>query len=192
MSFKKADKQAQVLNNNISQINLHDLGQYFLYDVIEETSSKEFCTFLMKANHINKDVTLFINSPGGYCSDGFAMIDMIEASRINVQTRAVGQICSMGFLLFITGQKGQRILAPNTQVMSHTFSGGVWGNSHDLLAKQDDFEQLYKRMVKHYEKHTNCTKKQIKELFLGKTDLYLTPKECLKYGIADVIAKPWS
>lgn len=178
-------------NKTISNLNLIDLGQYLLFDEISQSSAKEACTFLLKANTLNIDTNIFINSPGGSCTAGFAIVDFMEASRVKVNTRAIGQICSMGFVIFIAGQKGNRIMSPNTTIMSHTFTGGAWGKSHELFARNEHFKELHQRIIAHYLKHTTCTKKQIKEMFLGATDLYLTPKECLKYGICDKVADPW-
>lgn len=179
------------MKQNVSDLNLQNLGQYLLFDEISQTSAKEFCTFLLKANMLNIDTNLFINSPGGSVTAGFSIIDFIEASRVKVNTRAIGQICSMGFIIFISGEKGQRLMSPNTTIMSHTFTGGSWGKSHELFARNDHFKELNERVIAHYLKHTTCTKKQIKEMFLGTTDLYLTPKECLKYGICDKVVDPW-
>ena len=162
----------------ISDLNLHNIGQYLLFDEICQNSAKEFCTYLLKANTLNIDVNMFINSPGGSCTAGFAIVDFMEASRVKVNTRAIGQICSMGFIIFIAGEKGKRLMSPNTTIMSHNFTGGSWGKAHELFARNDHFKELNERCIAHYLKHTTCTKKQIKEMFLGTTDLYLTPKEC--------------
>lgn len=180
--------------NTIDGVSLTNLGTYMLFEEINEETSLKLCEFLLKANIIFDDedtVTLFLNSPGGDSSCGWAIIDLMESSRINVATRAVGEIASMASAIFVAGTKGQRIMTPNTSVMTHQFSTVIEGKAHELVAVRKIHDHLEEQFIQHFVKHTAMTAKQVKDVLLGPSDTWLTPKECLKYGICDSIALPW-
>lgn len=175
-------------------LNLQNYGVHMLFSEINELTAYDTCQFLLKSNILmtrNDFVTIFINSAGGYCTDGFAIIDMMKASRVKIATRAVGMIESMGFAIFVAGQKGYRTMAPNCEVMSHQFSGGMHGKSHELMAVRKNHDDLHNKFIKLFTEQTNMSKKQVEDVIFGPSDCYLTPKECLKYGITDRIASPW-
>lgn len=163
-----------------------------LFDEINTFVAKDVCEFILKANMLFEDnITLFVNSPGGICTDGFAIIDFMNASRIPIATRAVGEIASMGVSIFVSGSPGMRTMAPNTAVMTHQFSGGMYGKAHELLSVNKYHEKLHNIFVAHFVKNTKLTAKQVNDILLGPSDKYLDAKECLKYGICDRIAYPW-
>merc|ERR1711991_246857 len=80
-------------------------------------------------------LTLIINSPGGDVHAAFALIDTMKASTIPIKTVGLGLIASCGFLIFIAGKKGSRILTPNTSILSHQYSWGSAGKEHELYAR---------------------------------------------------------
>jgi ATP-dependent Clp protease, protease subunit len=179
---------------SMENLSLQNLGVHMIFDDIDEVSSYKTCQFLLKSNIVlsrNDFVTLYINSAGGYCTDGFAIIDMMQASRVKVATRAIGMIESMGFAIFVAGHKGYRTMAPNCEVMSHQFSGGMHGKSHELMAIRKNHDDLHNKFVKLFVEQTTMTKKQVEDIIFGPSDCYLTPKECLKYGICDRVSSPW-
>jgi ATP-dependent Clp protease protease subunit len=184
-------QQDVVLLDNISLTNL---GAYMLFEDIHEDSSLRLCDYLLKANMIldpNDALTLFINSPGGSVTDGWAIIDVMESSRIAIQTVAMGCIASMAVPIFVAGTKGMRIMTPRTAVMTHQFSTAFWGKQHELIAARKFHDTLEQQFIDHFVKHTKMNEKQVRDILLRPSDTWLSPQECLKYGICDVIRDPW-
>lgn len=179
----------------IDSITLQSLGAHMLFDEIDSESAKSACEFIIKANYIfSKDevLTLLVNSQGGQMYDGFSIIDLMETSRLKIQTVGVGMIASMATLITSAGTKGMRIMTKNTFVMTHQFSTAFEGKYHELVASREHDDELQARSVQHFLRYTKMTEKQIRDIFLGKSDKYLTAKEALKYGICDRIQNPWS
>lgn len=179
---------------SMEMFSLQSMGIHMIFEDIDEIASYKTCQFLLKSNILlsrNEFVTLYINSAGGACTDGFAIIDMMQASRVKVATRAIGMVESMGFSIFVAGHQGMRTMSQNCEVMSHQFSGSLYGKSHELMAVRKNHDDLHSRFVKLFTTRTNMTKKQVEEILLGPSDTYLTAKECLKFGITDRIASVW-
>lgn len=184
-------QQEIVLLDNIS---LSNLGAYMLFEEIHEESALRLCEYLLKANMIcapEDTLTLFINSGGGSVTDGWAIIDVMETSRINISTVALGCIASMAVLIFVAGTKGQRVMTPKTAVMTHQFSTAFYGKQHELVAARKFHDTLEKQFVEHFLRHTKMNEKQIREVLLKPSDTWLTAEECLEYGICDVIRNPF-
>ena len=116
-------------------------------------------------------VAFIINSPGGDVHAAFALIDTMKASTIPIKTVGLGLIASCGFLLFIAGTKGRRILTPNTSILSHQYSWGSAGKEHELYARVKEFELSTKRMIQHYKKCIGMNEKQIREVLLPPQDV---------------------
>jgi len=137
----------------------------------------------------NEDIQFIINSPGGYSDIGWALIDTIEAIRLRVRTIALGEICSLGVMVFVTGD--ERIMSPNTLAMIHNFSSANYGNYDDLVASRKGEDLLNEKVIKHFIKHSKYrTKKQVaKNILLGK-DHWLDAKEMKEHGLADKIFRP--
>ena len=119
----------------------------------------------------------------------FALIDIMNGSSIPIHTLGIGQISSCGILTFMSGEKGHRILTPNTSILSHEWSWGTSGKSHELVAVQREFELTDKRMMDHYKRCTGLDEKTIKKVLLPAHDVWLSADEAVKYGIADKIKK---
>jgi len=188
---QQAPQQELILLDNVSLTNL---GAYMLFDEIHEESSLHLCDYLLKANMIcdpSDALTLFINSGGGSVTDGWAIIDVMEASRIRIQTVAMGCIASMAVPIFIAGTKGMRIMTPRTSVMTHQFSTAFWGKAHELIAARKFHDTLERQFIDHFLRHTKMSEKQIRDVLLRPSDTWLTPQECLKFGICDEIRDPW-
>jgi len=144
--------------------------------VFEHLSAKE---------NEQKVLTLYINSDGGYLSDAFALIDIMRQSKFTIQTIGLGSIASAAFLIFASGTKGHRYIAPNTSIMCHQFSDSVEGKYHDLKAQMREGELTNQKMVNLLLQTTNLDAKQIRSKLLTASDVWLTPDEMKKYGIAD-------
>jgi ATP-dependent Clp protease protease subunit len=130
---------------------------------------------------------IIINSPGGDLNAAFAVIDVMNGCPFPVHTVGLGQIASAGFMMFINGAKGHRLLTPNTSIMSHQWSWGAWGKEHELMAQSKEFELTSQRMMNHYKKCTGMSEKKIRQYLLPATDVWLSAKESKKLGICDKI-----
>ena len=134
-----------------------------------------------------KELPLAICSPGGDLNACFALIDVMQGSRIPIRTVGMGMIASCGLLMFISGTKGKRILTPNTSILSHQYSWGSYGKEHELFATVREYELTTERMVNHYKKCTGLEDKMIREKLLPPSDVWLDAKEARKLGICDHI-----
>jgi ATP-dependent Clp protease protease subunit len=87
----------------------------------------------------------------------------------------------------LAGQKGKRILTPNTSILSHQYSWGAFGKEHELFATVKEFDLTTKKMLAHYKKYTSLTEIEIRDILLPPHDVWVSPKDALKYGICDII-----
>lgn len=172
-------------------ISLASLGAHLLFGEIEENASYRACDFIIKSNMILDvdSLTLLINSPGGAVSDGFAIIDTMETSRIPIQTVGVGLIASMGVLVASAGSKGSRIITKNTEIMAHQFSSLVHGKYHDLVASQKFHQKLETQFINHFRKHSSMSDKQIRDIMFSPSDRWLSPAEAKKFGLCDIVSE---
>ena len=172
--------------------NLLANGLYLLMDEINTDSCRACIQWIMNCNLASTrlpKLTLIINSPGGDVHAAFALIDTIKASTIPIKTVGLGLIASSGFLIFIAGKKGERILTPNTSILSHQYSWGSDGKEHELYARVKEFELSTKRMVENYKKCIGMSEKKIKEVLLPPQDVWLSAEEAKKLAICDKIEK---
>lgn len=130
-------------------------------------------------------LNLIITSPGGDLNAAFALIDTMRGSAIPVRTIGLGQIASAGLMIFIAGEKGQRILTPNTSILSHQYSWGAFGKEHELFATVKEFDLTTKKMIAHYKKCTGMSEAKIREILLPPQDMWLSPQEAKKHGLCD-------
>lgn len=135
---------------------------------------------------VHDKIVLLINSCGGCVSDGIAIIQAMEASKVPIVTIALGEIKSMAFDIFVAGN--ERIIAPTTIAMAHPLSLETGGTTHDHRTYHKYIELMHSHHVKHLKKYTQLDEQTINELFLGKQDFFLTAKDCIKYGVADKIS----
>ena len=168
--------------------DLYKIGIYLLMDAITPESCKEAIEFILKQNSEKKKqkrLQFMICSNGGDVPPCFALIDVMRGSSIPIHTVGLGVIASCGLLLFITGEKGQRILTPNTSILSHQYSWGSWGKEHELFAQVKEFELSTQRMIEHYKKCTGLDEENIRKFLLPPEDRWLSAKEAKKLGICD-------
>jgi ATP-dependent Clp protease protease subunit len=133
----------------------------------------------------DKDIDLYINSPGGSVTAGLAIYDTIQFIKPDVSTICIGLAASMGQLLLSAGADGKRFALPNSRILMHQPSGGTQGQSVDIEIYTKEIirtrETLYEIIAKH-------TKKPIEQIRKdADRDYYMTPKEALDYGIIDKI-----
>jgi ATP-dependent Clp protease protease subunit len=181
MAKKEQQQQIQNIDSN---------GVYLLMDQITSASCKEAIKWVMNHNLADNplpQLTIIINSPGGDVHAAFALIDVMKSSSIPIKTVGLGLIASCGFLIFIAGEKGKRILTPNTSILSHQYSWGSRGKEHELYAKVKEFELSTNRMIDHYKKCIGMTEKQIREVLLPPQDVWLSAQEAKKLKICDKI-----
>ena len=135
-----------------------------------------------------EQIQMVINSPGGECSAGFSIIDMMESSRIPVHTFGIGEIASMGLMVFMAGERGKRMITPRTSILSHRFSGRTGGNHSQMVACRKEQDMTHERIVNHYLQCSSIkTREELESTLLLPVDTWLSPEEALKYGIADVV-----
>lgn len=178
------DKEPQKLNS------LDERGVYLFFDDFNPNSCKALVHWILSKNFNPGNLeylTLVINSPGGSLQDAFAIVDIMNGSKLPIHTIGLGEICSAGFVTFINGAKGHRVLTPNTTIMSHQFSWGSRGKEHDLISIQKEISHIGGRMIAHYKKCTGLSEKVIREKLLPATDVWLSAKEAKKMNICDKI-----
>ena len=137
-----------------------------------------------------KDISLYINSPGGSVTDGMAIYDTMNFLQCDIVTYCVGQAASMATLLLAAGTKGKRYPLPNSRVMMHQPTGGATGQTSDISIAAKEILRWRARMNELISIHTNKTPKEIAND--SDRDFYLTAKDALAYGIVDKVieAKP--
>ena len=165
---------------------------YFLFNKdFDASSTGEAMEFIIVRNLMTKDrpkaIKMIINSPGGEVSSAFALIDTMKGSKIPIYTYGLGEISSCGLMTFIAGKKGHRYITRNTSILSHQYSWGAMGKQHELMARVKEFENTHNRIMNHYKKCTGMTEQNIKKYLLPPEDVWLTPTEAVKYGVADEI-----
>jgi ATP-dependent Clp protease protease subunit len=159
-------------------------------DQINHATCRDAIKWIMNQNLSDNplpQLTLIINSPGGDVHAAFALIDTMKASSIPIKTVGLGLIASCGFLIFIAGEKGKRILTPNTSILSHQYTWGSRGKEHELYARVKEFELSTDRMIKHYKKCLGMTEAKIKEILLPPQDVWLSAEEAKRLKICDKI-----
>ena len=173
-----------------ADISLESLGAHAFFGEVTTESVKAASTFILKANILYPkadEFSIFLNTPGGGCYDAFGLIDLMQVSRVPIRTVALGSIMSMGVLLVSGGSRGRRVILRNTEVMAHQFSGGAEGKFHEVMASVKAHLMLKKQFYQHFREFSTMTDRQIEEIVFGPSDRWLTPAECKKYGLVDII-----
>lgn len=132
-----------------------------------------------------KDISLYINSPGGSVTDGMAIYDTMNFLQCDVVTYCVGQAASMATLLLAAGTKGKRYALPNSRVMMHQPMGGATGQTSDISIAAKEILRWRAQMNELIANHTNKTEAEIAAD--SDRDFYLTANEAVEYGIVDKV-----
>lgn len=134
-----------------------------------------------------KDITLYINSPGGSVSDGLAIYDTMNFIKPDVSTVCIGQAASMGAFLLSGGAKGKRFVLPNAEVMIHQPLGGMQGQASDMQIAMDHMNRTKERLTKYLAEHTG---KDYDTIWKDTDrDNWLSADEAVEYGLVDQIIK---
>src|SRR5215203_1062158 len=142
----------------------------------------------LEADNPKKEISMYINSPGGVVTSGMAIYDTMQFVRPAVTTLCIGQAASMGSLLLAAGAKGMRFALPNARIMLHQPSGGFQGQVTDIMVHAQEILNLKKRLNEIYVKHTGQPLKKIEDAL--ERDYFLTGEMAVEWGIVDkVIAK---
>jgi ATP-dependent Clp protease protease subunit len=176
------------LNINLSDKDDSAHSFYLMLDEVSLQTVKPVVEWIFEANFAEQRpdmLNLIICSPGGDLHAAFALIDTMRGSAIPIRTIGLGQIASAGLMIFIAGTKGQRILTPNTSILSHQYSWGAFGKEHELFATVKEFDLTTKKMIAHYKKCTGLTEAKIREILLPPQDIWLASVEAKKLGICD-------
>lgn len=163
---------------------------FLLMEEISLNSVKNAVEWVFEANFAEDRpelLNLIITSPGGDLNAAFALIDVMKGSSIPIRTIGLGQIASAGLMIFIAGAKGQRILTPNTSILSHQYTWGAFGKEHELFATVKEFDLTTKKIITHYKKATGLDEKMIREVLLPPQDIWLSPQEAKKHNLCDEI-----
>jgi len=141
----------------------------------------------LESEDSSKDITMFVNSPGGVVTAGMSIYDTMQFVKCDVKTYVMGQACSMGSLLAQAGAKGKRFMLPNARHMIHQPSGGARGQATDMQIQVEEILKMKKELTAIYEKH-NSKGKTFDQLAADmERDKFMSAEEALEYGLIDQI-----
>ncbi|WP_395822060.1 ATP-dependent Clp protease proteolytic subunit [Devosia sp.] len=159
----------------------------FVTGVVEDNMAALICAQLLflESENPKKEISLYINSPGGVVTSGLSIYDTMQFIRPAVATLVMGQAASMGSLLLTAGEKGMRASLPNSRVMVHQPSGGYQGQVTDIMIHARESENLKRRLNEIYVKHSGRTYDEIESLL--ERDRFLSPDEAKELGLIDSV-----
>ncbi|MEO6607297.1 MAG: ATP-dependent Clp protease proteolytic subunit [Aestuariivirga sp.] len=159
----------------------------FLNSAVDDQVAASICMQLLflEAENPKKEISMYINSPGGSVTAGMAIYDTMQFIRPVISTTVMGQAASMGSLLLTAGHKDLRFALPHSSVMVHQPSGGFQGQVTDIMIHARNVEQMKRRLNEIYVKHTGRTIKEIEDAL--ERDNFLTAEEAVKFGLIDKI-----
>ena len=164
----------------------------FMVGPVNDGVSSLICAQLLflESENPKKDISLYINSPGGVVTSGLAIYDTMQYIRPDVATVCIGQAASMGSLLMCAGAKGKRFSLPNSRIMVHQPSGGAQGQATDIEIQAREILSLRKRLNEIYVKHTGQPVEAIEAAL--ERDKFMNPDEAKAFGIIDevVVTRP--
>src|SRR6202167_2807327 len=139
----------------------------------------------LEAENPKKEISMYINSPGGVVTSGLAIYDTMQFIRPAVSTLCVGQAASMGSLLLASGHKDMRFALPQARVMVHQPSGGFQGQASDIMIHAQEILNIRKRLNEIYVKHTGQSIKRIEEAL--ERDQFFTADAAKEFGLVDKV-----
>jgi len=154
---------------------------------IDEHTAAILCAQLLflESQDSKKDITLYINSPGGLITAGMAIYDTMQYVRSDIQTIVIGQAASMGSLLAAAGTKGKRFILPHSRHMIHQPLGGTRGQATDIEIHAKEILRWKEELINIYAKSTGQPADKLKADM--ERDKFMTSEESVKYGLADKI-----
>ena len=161
----------------------------FLNGPIDDGVASLVCSQLLflESENPTKDISMYINSPGGVVTSGLAIYDTMEYIRPDVSTVCMGQAASMGSLLLTAGAAGKRFSLPNARIMTHQPSGGFQGQATDIEIHAKEILDLRQRLNGIYEKHSGKTIKQIEKIM--DRDTFMTAEDAKDFGLIDEVVE---
>src|ERR1043165_1404534 len=159
----------------------------FITGGIDDIVAASICMQLLflEADNPKKEISMYINSPGGVVTSGLSIYDTMQFIRPVVSTTVMGQAASMGSLLLAAGHKDLRFALPNARIMVHQPSGGFQGQATDIMLHAQEILNLKKRLNEIYVKHTGQTYKAIEDAL--ERDKFLTAEMARDFGIVDKV-----
>jgi ATP-dependent Clp protease protease subunit len=159
----------------------------FLTGPVGDEVASVICAQLLflEAENPNKDISLYINSPGGVVTSGLSIYDTMQYIRPDVATLCVGQAASMGSLLLAGGAKGKRFALPNARIMVHQPSGGFQGQATDIEIHAQEILKIRQRLNEIYAVHTEQPVEKIGEAL--ERDKFYTADEAQEFGLIDEV-----
>jgi ATP-dependent Clp protease, protease subunit len=139
----------------------------------------------LEADNPKKEISMYINSPGGVVTSGLAMYDTMQFIRPPVSTLCTGQAASMGSLLLCAGHKDMRFALPNARIMVHQPSGGFQGQATDIMIHAQEILNIRKRLNDIYVRHTGQPLKKIEEAL--ERDQFFTAEGAQEFGLIDKV-----
>ena len=166
----------------------------FIIGPIEDQVASLVCAQLLflESDNPKKDVSLYINSPGGMVTSGLAIYDTMQYVRPEISTVCMGQAASMGSLLLASGASGKRYSLPNSRIMVHQPSGGFQGQATDIEIHAKEILALRTRLNEIYVEHTGQTLEVVEDAL--ERDRFYAPEEAKEFGLVDevVFQRPMS
>ena len=159
----------------------------FLIGPVDDNIASLVCAQLLflEAENPSKDISMYINSPGGVVTSGLSIYDTMEYIKPDVCTVCFGQAASMGSLLLTAGAKNKRFCLPNSRIMTHQPSGGFQGQAADIEIHAKEIMNLRSRLNQIYVKHSGKILADIESLM--DRDTFISPEDAVKLGLIDKV-----
>jgi ATP-dependent Clp protease protease subunit len=141
----------------------------------------------LEAENPSKEISMYINSPGGVVTSGLSIYDTMQYIKPAVSTLVVGQAASMGSLLLTAGEKGMRFSLPNSRIMVHQPSGGYQGQATDIMIHAKETQKLKDRLNQIYVKHTGQSFEAVVDAL--ERDNFMDPEQAKEWGLIDEIVE---
>ena len=157
----------------------------FVTDTIEDSMANLIIAQLLflESEDPERDIYLYINSPGGVVTSGLAIYDTMQYLKAPVNTVCIGQAASMGAVLLAAGAKGKRFALPNARIMIHQGSGGFRGNTPDVIIQVKELETLVDKLTRILAHHTGKDPEAVRRD--SERDRFMSAAEAKEYGIID-------
>lgn len=161
----------------------------FLTGEVNDHVASVICAQLLflESENPSKDISFYINSPGGVVTAGMSIYDTMQYIKCDVSTICLGQACSMGSLLLTAGQKGKRFILPNARVMVHQPLGGARGQATDILIHAEEIRKMRKQLYEVYVRHTGKPMEEIERAL--ERDNFLSAQEAKAFGLIDEVVE---
>lgn len=176
------------VNNNLTS-RMYEDRVCFLFDEVNRQTANDLFKQLsyLEAKDSTRDITLYINSPGGVISDGLVIYDIMQTIKNDIRTICVGTAASMASVLLAGGTKGKRLIYPHAEVLIHQPLGGMQGQASDLRIAMNHMDNCKNQIIDILAKHTGKTKSSIRKDI--DRDNWMTAQDAVNYGIVDEIIR---